>query len=113
MNLTPIPYEMIKKGNKTIELRLNDEKRSSIHIGDTIEFTHIKNQFKKMEVIVLNLYQFHTFEDLYEELPLDRCGYDLSNLADAHPDDMLVYYTLEKQITYGVLGIEIKFIKEI
>lgn len=39
MNLAPSPFEMIKSGEKTIELRLYDEKRRAVGVGDTIEFT--------------------------------------------------------------------------
>ena len=38
LNLWPNPFKMIKLGIKTIEMRLNDEKRSLIKIGDFIEF---------------------------------------------------------------------------
>ena len=38
MNLNPEPFEMIFSGQKTIELRLNDEKRQMIKVGDMIEF---------------------------------------------------------------------------
>ena len=36
INLNPEPFEMIRSGKKTIELRLNDEKRKTISVGDTI-----------------------------------------------------------------------------
>ena len=39
MNLNPEPFEMIRNDQKTIELRLNDEKRRMINVGDMIEFT--------------------------------------------------------------------------
>ena len=39
MNLQSGPYEMIKSGRKTIELRLWDEKRRKIKAGDEIVFT--------------------------------------------------------------------------
>ena len=34
------PFNLIKNGTKTIELRLYDEKRREIHEGDNIEFTN-------------------------------------------------------------------------
>ena len=36
MNLNPQPFSMIADGTKTIELRLLDEKRSLISVGDTL-----------------------------------------------------------------------------
>ena len=38
MNLHPIPFGLIKEGSKTVELRLWDEKRKQLQIGDRIEF---------------------------------------------------------------------------
>ena len=40
MNLNNRPFKSIKEGTKTIELRLNDEKRSLLKVGDEIEFTN-------------------------------------------------------------------------
>lgn len=39
MKLVDAPFELIRSGQKTIELRLNDEKRQIIKIGDFIVFT--------------------------------------------------------------------------
>ena len=40
MKLAPSPFEMIRNGKKTIELRLYDEKRKSISNGDRITFVN-------------------------------------------------------------------------
>ena len=39
MNLHPAPFSLVESGLKTIELRLYDEKRRQIAVGDTILFT--------------------------------------------------------------------------
>ena len=38
LNVKEKYYNMLKSGTKTIELRLFDEKRRKIKVGDTIEF---------------------------------------------------------------------------
>ena len=43
MKLNNEPFNLIKNGTKTVELRLNDEKRKLLNIGDKIEFTNITN----------------------------------------------------------------------
>ena len=43
MTLFPRPYASIASGQKTIELRLYDETRQSIHIGDQIRFTNTED----------------------------------------------------------------------
>ena len=40
MNLNNTPFNLIKNGTKTIELRLNDEKRQLLKENDFIEFTN-------------------------------------------------------------------------
>ena len=107
MNLDYLPFEMIKSGQKTIELRLNDEKRQLIKIGDKIVFTNT-NTKEKLTVTVIKLHKFETFNELYDSLPLLKCGYTDSDISTAHPSDMEVYYPKEKQMQHGVLGIEIE-----
>ena len=48
MRLAPSPFEMIEAGTKTIELRLFDEKRRNLHVGDVIEFIHTENSSKTL-----------------------------------------------------------------
>ena len=106
MKLKPFPFEMIKSGNKTIELRLFDEKRQKISPRDSIEFTNIQTG----EVItaeVIGLYRFDSFKELYESLPLIKCGYTEENVKTAHFSDMEAYYSKEEQQKYGVVGIEL------
>ena len=107
MNLNPEPFKMINTGIKTIELRLNDEKRQKIKVGDKIEFTNTQNSDMKITVSVIALHNFNSFADLYENLPLLKCGYTEKDISTAKPEDMELYYSIEKQSKYGVLGIEI------
>ena len=56
MNLNNRPFKSIKEGTKTIELRLNDEKRSLLKVGDEIEFTN-RDTNEKLSVDIINLYK--------------------------------------------------------
>ncbi len=105
MKLNGAPFETIKDGTKTIELRLYDEKRRKIKIGDTICF---KGKAGTIMAIVKALHIFRNFEELYAALPLDKCGYTADELATASPEDMLEYYSKEQIKKYGVVGIEIE-----
>lgn len=107
MNLNQSPFDKIKSGVKTIELRLNDEKRRKIQIGDEIEFV---NNSETLLCNVVNLHRFNSFAELYNELPLLKCGYTPEDIDTASPDDMNEYYTAKQQKKYGVVGIEIKLI---
>lgn len=104
MKLWNDSYESIKKGIKTIEMRLNDEKRSMIKEGDIIEFINTST-LEKLKVKVARIYKYDNFEQLYANHNKISIGYKPEEVAD--PDDMLMYYTKEEIEKYGVLGIKI------
>ena len=106
MKLHSSPFEKIKSGEKTIELRLYDEKRQKIQEGDVITFTNTSNG-EKMRATVKKMHLFDSFEALYNTLPLLQCGYTAEDIDAAHPSDMDQYYPADEQIKYGVVGIEL------
>ena len=110
MKLNSEPFEKIKSGEKTIELRLYDEKRQKIQEGDTIVFTNNATG-ETLTKRVAKLYRFDSFEELYKTLPLLQCGYTAEDVDKAHPSDMEQYYSAEEQRKYGVVGIELQLPK--
>ena len=106
MKLQPSPFEKIKSGVKTIELRLYDEKRRKIKEGDVIIFTNTAGG-EKIRATVRKLHRFDSFAQLYQTLPLLQCGYTAEDVDKAQPSDMEAYYSAEEQQKYGVIGIEI------
>ncbi len=106
MKLNNKPFEMIENGRKTIELRLNDEKRRKVQIGDFIEFSHIDNPDRKIQVRVTSLHHFDSFNELISEIPKEKYGFKYDELVA--PDYMDAFYTREDQEKYGVLGIEFR-----
>lgn len=107
MNLWHESFEKIKRKIKTIELRLNDEKRSIIEIGDIIEFTDTSSG-EKIRCAVLDLFRYADFETLYRNHDKLSIGYRENETAD--PADMLAYYSEDKIKKYGVVGIEVQVI---
>lgn len=106
MKLKSAPFEMIKGGKKTIELRLYDEKRQKIKVGDKILFTN-NTTGETLNTTVVKLHRYDSFAELYKNLPLLQCGYTVENVDKATPADMERYYSVEEQERYGVVGIEI------
>ncbi len=106
MKLHAAPFEAIKSGKKTIELRLWDEKRQKIKRGDTVLFTNTENG-EQLRATVLHLHRFDSFETLYAVLPLLKCGYTEETISAAQPSDMEQYYSADDIETYGVVEIEI------
>lgn len=106
MNLVPSAFKKIADGSKTIELRLNDEKRQRINVEDNVVF----NCSSTKDIItaqVSGLHKFSGFKELYNALPLERCGYTVAELDTAHYTDMEQYYTKKQIKKHGALGIEL------
>ena len=101
MNLQPKYFDFIKGGTKRIELRLYDEKRRSIQLGDIIEFA--KSDDEKFKAEVVGLLRYNSFADLFED-------FDISILADSSmtKQELLEvlgeFYSEEKQAEFGVIG---------
>ena len=108
MKLQKEPFEMIKSGRKIYEMRLLDEKRSKIKIGDEIEFSLYDNQDEKLLVTVVDVLKYRSFTDLYADLSPLELGYTQENCKDASFKDMEKYYSTKEQARYGVVAIKIK-----
>lgn len=108
LNLHPEPFASIKSGHKDIEMRLYDERRRKIKVGDEIEFTNRETN-EKLLCKVIDLHRFKSFDELYQAFPKTRLGYKEDEVA--HPEDMGKYYSKELRDKYGVIGIEIKLLK--
>lgn len=106
MKLRETPFNAIKEGRKTIEMRLFDEKRKHITVGDTIEFTNIDNPEEKIEVKVVGVHIYPTFKELYRDYRKEELGYSENEVADYK--DMEKYYPMQEQEKYCVVGIEVK-----
>ena len=110
MKLRSQPFDMIRAGKKTFELRLYDEKRQLLRVNDKIEFSCADEERQLLVVAVTGLHRFKSFDELYATLPLLQCGYTEEDVKKASPEDMNSYYSKEEQAEYGVVAIEIRLI---
>ena len=112
MRLTAAPFEKLRDGSKKIELRLYDEKRRQIKIGDTILFISLKDPNDTVLTRVSDIYRFASFEDLYKALPLVDLGYSDRDMTAASPKDMEKFYSPEEQAKYGVVGFRLDLLPQ-
>ena len=109
MRLNNEPFIKVKDGTKTVELRLNDEKRQLLNVNDMIEFIN-RTTLESLMVLVEGLYKYSSFEELYKHFDKVSMGYDVDDVID--PSDMEEYYPKELQDKYGVVAIKIKKISQ-
>ena len=111
MKLYDDPFGRIKSGEKTIELRLNDEKRRLVKEGDNITFTNIDTG----EQIITKckaLYRADSFVQLFYVLAdKEKMGFKHHETPEEMSNQMRTYYSNENEQKYGVLAIEIECVK--
>lgn len=109
LHLHPLPYQQIKSGLKTIESRLNDDKRRGFKIGDQIEIFKRPDNKESITVSIINLHFHQTFKDLFSStLPQVFGGESEEELLES----IFNYYSKEDEEKYGVVGIEFEKIAE-
>lgn len=107
IKLQPKYYNFMLKGTKRIELRLFDEKRKLINLGDTLKILKEPDLKENFDTKVVGLLRYNSFEEMFKD-------FDTSILADSSItkeeliEDLEQFYTKEKQQQYGVLGIRIE-----
>jgi len=106
MRLDPAPFDEISHGLKTIESRLNDEKRQQIKIGDTIEFYKRPECKEKVEVKVLELHKYGTIKECVEDLPVNCWGPRFKSKEQLLSASW--HYSEDEIKKYGLLAIKIE-----
>jgi len=101
-------FKAIIDGKKTVEVRLNDENRREIKVGDTIEFIRVPEQNEILKVQVTDLRKYDTFEEMYVNIPFqdfDCEGWSMKEMVEGTYE----IYTPEQEKQWGTLAITIKY----
>jgi len=107
LKLQPQYFDYINNGTKRIELRLYDEKRQKINIGDIIIFQKEPELDITMKVKVIELLRYNKFEELFNDFDIEKMA-DKSMTKQELLKALEEFYTPEKQEKYGVLGIRVE-----
>ena len=98
----------MKYDTKKIELRINDEKRQKLKIGDIIDFKLEPERNKVIKTRIVNLTKYTNFTEAVDSIPV---LYLTSESKESYLKDLSQYYNDEEQTKYGVLAIEIEIIE--
>lgn len=110
MKLRAVYFDKIAFGEKVFEVRLNDEKRKAIAIGDTIVFRKLPELEEKIRAVVTDLLYFKSFEEMAKNLSSTEIGFENcseKSIVDAYHE----FYSVEDENKFGVLAIKVKCLK--
>ena len=105
LNVKEKYYNMLKSGTKTIKLRLYDDKRKNIKIGNSIEFLNNSDADDKFTAQVINLHRASNFAELCKKIDCHDAGFATNNeLLKVLKE----FFSLNRQNELGIVGIEIQ-----
>jgi|SRR3989344_5856046 len=110
MKLTSDPFERIAKGKKVIEVRLFDDKRKKIKVGDHITFLELPDLKNSIKTEVLGLSIFNDFNMLFSVFGRDPFGHPKNITLEEQVGGMREAYSKEDEKEFGVLGIHIRLV---
>ena len=101
-------FELIKSGQKDIELRAYDEKRRKMKAGDKFLLFDAENPDEYIICEILNMHVAPDFESLFKKIDIKRSGF---NNLDELIDVVTKFVSREELQREQVVGIEIKRIR--
>lgn len=115
MHLTDEMFNAVKSGTKTVEVRLFDDKRKSVDIGDYIEFINL-NGGERLKKRVIFLVLEESFEELFEsrnynengewvkQFKPEEFGSPAGTTAEEFEKAMYRHYDKEREKEFGVVA---------
>lgn len=115
MHLSDTMFQAIQEGTKTVEVRLYDDKRHQIDIGDYIEFYRNNRRDTCVKMRVIDLRIKRTFKELFKrDIDLvntemyfspEQLGFPEKSTIHSLVQEMYKYYTKDQERKYGVVAI--------
>ena len=110
MKLVDFAFQAIKNGDKDIEVRLNDEKRRKIKVGDKITFLKRPDDIENIDAVVENLSYYKNFKDLVKDYTIEELyskGYSKEEFLYL----LKRFYSDDEIDKYGTVAIKFRIIK--
>lgn len=100
-------FDIVLDKVKDVEIRVNDEKRRKLHVGDTLIFLRRPEEIDKITATVTNLVYFDSFSDVTDYYDMKRIYLENTSKED-YINLMKRFYNDEEVKRDGVVAIEFK-----
>lgn len=105
VHLHPEVFEIVENGIKDVEVRVNDEKRRNLKVGDTLIFLKRPDEVEKIYAKVINLVYFNSFLEVCSHYSMKRIYLEETS-NDEYIGLMSKFYSDDEVNKYGVVAIE-------
>jgi len=107
VHLHPEVFDIVLQGKKNVEVRVNDEKRRKIKVGDKITFLKRPDDIENIDAIVENLSYYKNFKDLVKDYTIEELyskGYSKEEFLYL----LKRFYSDDEIDKYGTVAIKFK-----
>ena len=98
-------FDIVSEGVKDVEVRLNDEKRRQLKVGDKLIFISRGNYIDQITATVKKLVYFKDFVEVTKAYEMKRIYLEDTTLEE-YLELMNKFYSKEEQEKLGVVAIE-------
>ena len=110
IHLHPEIFDQVAKGIKTVEARVNDEKRQQLRVGDIITILKRPDEIDTLQVKVTGLHTFSNFTELANNYTIEQLyspNYTKKQYLALFPQ----FYSDEEITRYGAVAIEFELVR--
>lgn len=110
LHLHPEVFDLIKSGSKNIEMRLNDEKRKNMKIGDVIRFTkRFTEPVETLDVKIKDRKEYNNFSELIDNYEMKQLYFE-NYTKEELLNELCRFYSIDEQNNNGVVAFEFEII---
>ena len=102
-------FANVKYGTKNVEVRVNDEKRRKLKVGDKITFLKRPDETESIDAIIEGLAYYKNFNDLVEDYTIEELyskGYSKEEFLSL----LKRFYSNDEIDKYGTVAIKFKIV---
>ena len=103
-------FDIVKNNSKDVEIRVNDEKRRKLKVGDTLVFLKRPDDDEELRATITDLVYFNNFLEVVDNYPMKRIYLDEYTKED-FINLISRFYSEEEVNKYGVVAIEFELDK--
>jgi ASC-1-like (ASCH) protein len=107
LRLDASPFAQVKSGTKTFEIRLHDNKRQQLSVGDVIVFWNKEEPTNETMMSVVSLVIHPTFIELFRAVPPELSGWPSGTAPQVAANRMREFYSAGDEARWGAIAIQL------
>ena len=104
VHLHPEVFDIVLQGIKDVEIRVNDEKRRKLKVGDTLLCLKRPEEVETISAKVTDLVYFSNFQEVVDMYPMERI-YLSTTTKEEYVSLMKQFYSDEEVAKDGIVAI--------